>query len=154
VPSIDRLKETHELDAVVREAMRLYPAAFAVYREALETFEFGGHTIEEGSDVLVFTTATHADPRYFEKPAVFDIDRYAAPRNEHRQGHCFAPYGGGPHICLGAGMGEAQLLLTTAMIVREFDIQVVSPRRELKPHYDPSLTPPRNLVLAVTRRCR
>ena len=152
VPPIDDLRSTFELAAAVRETMRLYPAAFAVYRDALETFEFAGRTVEEGTDVLVFTTAALTDADYFAEPERFDIDRFAAPRNEHKQGHCFAPYGGGPHVCLGAGMGEAQLLLTTAVLIREFEVEVISPTDRLRPHYDPSLTPPRDLVISVARR--
>ena len=59
------------------------------------------------------------------------------------------PYGAGPHICLGAGMGEAMLLLALATIIREFDL---APTNDEPPRYvfDPSLT----LDPAVTLRVR
>ncbi|MFT6398505.1 MAG: cytochrome P450 [Bradymonadia bacterium] len=151
-PSITELRDVPELDGLVRESLRLHPAAFAVYRTAKSDFEFGGYRVEEGTDVLVFTSSTHTDPAYFPEPYSFDIDRYREPRNEHRKSHVLAPFGGGPHICLGAGMGEAQLLLTAALVIREFDLKLVSPTGPLKPYYDPSYSPPKNLCFRVRKR--
>ncbi len=152
LPAIGELRSVPELDGLVREALRLHPAAFALYRTAAEDFEFAGFRVEKGTDVLVFTSSTHTDPDYFPEPYKFDIERYQPPRNEHKVSHVLAPFGGGPHICLGAGMGEAQLLLTAALVIREFDIEVLSPNGPLKPYYDPSYSPPRNLRFTIRKR--
>ena len=151
LPPVPALQEVADLVACVREALRLHPASFAVYRHAAARFEFCGHTVDEGRDVLVFTSSPHTDPRYFSDPGRFDIDRFLPPRNEHKQRGVFAPFGGGPHICLGAGMGEAQLVLSTALFLREFEFDV-SPTRRLRRAYDPSLSPPRTFVARVRRR--
>ena len=92
-----------------------------------------------GSDVLVFTTSTHFDSRHFAAPHLFDVERFAAPREEHRQKYVFAPYGGGPHICLGAGMGEAQLLFASAMLLRHGGLNMPDPTRKHRHVYDPAL---------------
>ncbi len=152
VPSPLEIGKSPVVSAVVREALRLYPAAFAMYRRAAEDFEFGGYRVPEGEDVVVFTSSTHTDPAYFNDPYTFDIDRFLEPRNEHKQRFVMAPFGGGPHVCLGAGMGEAQLQLSVAVLVRNFDMRILSPTGTLRPFYDPSLSPPRNLVIDIRSR--
>jgi len=152
VPTYSALKGTPVLHATVREALRLYPAAFGVYRRAGSTFRFADHEVAEGRDVLVFTTSTHTDPQYFADPLRFDVDRFLPPREEHKQSAVFAPFGGGPHVCLGAGMGMAQLLLGLALVVRHFEGEVVAPDGPLRPFYDPSLSPPPELRIRLSRR--
>jgi cytochrome P450 len=143
------LSECVALHGLVLECLRLYPAAFAMYRGAAQRFEFGGHEVPAGTQVAVFTSATHFDGRYFPEPERLDVDRHASPRAEHRQKHVFMPYGGGPHVCLGAGMGEALLLLATAGIVRHHRLRAPGSRR-LGPVFDPSLTiDPRAHLLRV-----
>ena len=139
VPDSAALGATTALRGLVLECLRVYPAAFAMYRGAARAFEFEGHAVAAGTSVLVFTSATHFDPRYYPEPERIDVERHAPPRLESRQKHVFMPYGAGPHVCLGAGMGEAMLLLATAAIVRRHRLRLPagSPRRG--PVFDPSL---------------
>jgi cytochrome P450 len=140
VPDAATLGELPTLHGLVLECLRLYPAAFAMYRGATQDFEFAGHHVAAGTEIAVFTSATHFDSRYFPEPERLDVNRHTAPRSESRQKHVFMPYGGGPHVCLGAGMGEAMLLLATAGIVRHHDFSLVDPKRRWGPSFDPSLT--------------
>jgi cytochrome P450 len=140
VPDSATLSQQPTLHGLVLECLRVYPAAFAMYRGAARAFEFAGHHVAAGTEIAVFTSATHFDARYFPDPERLDVDRHAPPRLESRQKHVFMPYGGGPHVCLGAGMGEAMLLLATAGIVRHHDLVLADPQRRWKPSFDPSLT--------------
>lgn len=139
VPDSTSLGATVALRGLVLECLRLHPAAFAMFRGVVRDFEFEGHRFATGTQVAVFTSATHFDARYFPAPERLDVDRHAPPRAESRQKHVFMPYGAGPHVCLGAGMGEALLLLATAAIVRHHHLRLPtgSPRRG--PVFDPSL---------------
>jgi len=138
-PSVAELRAIPELFGVVNETLRLYPAAFGLYRRTAREFEFAGHTLPAGRDVLVFTSAPHTEARYFADPYKFDIDRFSPPRNEHKQRYVFAPYGAGPHICLGAGMGEALLLVGVACLLRHGRLSLVDPNKRQPPVFDPSL---------------
>ncbi|PRP91168.1 putative cytochrome P450 [Enhygromyxa salina] len=140
VPDCATLQAQPALHGLVIECLRLYPAAFAMYRGAAQPFEFAGHRVQAGTDVAVFTSATHFDGRYFPDPERLDVDRHAPPRAEYRQKQVFMPYGGGPHVCLGAGMGEAMLLLATAGILRHHQLRAKDPGRRFGPSFDPSLS--------------
>lgn len=140
VPDGATLGQTTALRGLVLECLRLYPAAFAAYRGAAREFEFAGRTVAAGTHVAVFTSATHFDDRYWTAPDRLDVDRHAPPRSESRRfKHVFMPYGAGPHVCLGAGMGEALLLLATAAIVRHHRLRVRDGGRRAAV-FDPSLT--------------
>ena len=139
-PSVNTLKNLGPLRGLIMEGLRLYPAAFGIYRRATRDFEFDGHRIRGGSDVLVFTSSTHTDPDCFPDPYRFDIDRFAKPRQEHKGRFVYAPYGGGPHVCLGAGMGEGLMSLTVATWLREFDLEAENPHHRMRFSYDPSLS--------------
>lgn len=139
-PDVATLKAQPNLLGLVLECLRLYPAAFAMYRRATTDFELEGYHVESGTDVVVFTSATHFDETYFPNALELDVTRHAPPRSETRQKHVFMPYGAGPHVCLGAGMGEALLLTSTAGISRHYDLSRASPDRPLGPTFDPSLT--------------
>lgn len=98
--ALGRLDVTHR---VALETLRMYPVAAAITRTAAETFEFAGCTVPAGERVLVATTVPHRLPQYFPRPERFDIERYPPERAEHRRAGAFAPFGAGPHVCLGAG---------------------------------------------------
>lgn len=147
VPEATTLASLPALNGLVLECLRLYPAAFAVYRQAVESFEHGGARIERGTDVVVFTSATHFDARYFPEPDRIDVDRHGSSRRESRAKHVFMPYGGGPHVCLGAGMGEALLRLATAAIVRHHDFEPLGEAGPPPITFDPSLTLGEEVVL-------
>jgi len=151
-PSVGDLRESDDLRGLMLETLRMHPSAFAVYRQAKSAFTFAGCQVPAGSDVLLFTTGTHRDSRYFEDPDTFDITRYRPPRDEHRQPHVFMPYGAGPHICLGAGMGEALLLVGAAVMLRFFRFEAEGLEHALRRSYDPSLVVDPRFRVSVIRR--
>ncbi|MBK7180923.1 MAG: cytochrome P450 [Chloroflexi bacterium] len=53
----------------------------------------------------------------FPNPEVFDIERMTAERKEHRQPGVHAPFGLGPHTCLGQGLAEMQMALSSPLPV-------------------------------------
>lgn len=78
--------------------------AFGVARR---DFEVEGHTVPKGWLVVWATCASHTDPKVapYTSAGTFDPERYAAPREEHRPLHHFAPQGPGEaltsHRCAG-----------------------------------------------------
>jgi cytochrome P450 len=113
------LRNMKSLYYTVWETMRLYPVSGALQATVARPFNFGGYEVEEGANIIIGSTVTHFLPELFANPLEFDMDRYEAPRNEHRQPAAFAPFGVGPHVCLGAGMAEVFTMLTLATILHQ-----------------------------------
>lgn len=138
-PTPERLKELDVLHRATMESLRLYPIAPAIQRNAAQTFEFAGHRVNEGDTVLIATTLPHTMPEYFPDPMRFDIERHAAPRKEYRQTSAFVPFGLGAHTCLGAGMAEVLIMMSTATLLHTVRLGMDPPNYALK--IDPFPTP-------------
>jgi len=139
-PEARALREAPDLNGAVTEALRLHPVAFAMPRSAARDFVFAGARVERGERVMVFTAACHFDPAYFPDPQRFDPDRHRPPRDEHRRPDVFAPWGRGPHQCLGAGLAGVQMAATTATILRHCNLELAEPGREFAHVLAPSLS--------------
>lgn len=121
-PGLERLEQMEDVKGLILETMRLYPIAYAMSRSATEDFEFQGYSIEQDQEMMVFTVANHFNADYFPEPERFDIERYRAPRNEHKQGAVYAPFGRGPHTCVAAGLAELQLMVNTVVLLRKVEM--------------------------------
>ena len=138
VPNTDTLKNMDILNRVIMETLRLHPSAFGMVRTAKTDFEFEGKLVKAGQDVVILTTASHQMDEYFKDPKKFDIDRFIAPRNEHRKRHVYAPFGRGPHTCLGAGMSESLMALALGSILYHYEFHALDPNKKYKERINPT----------------
>jgi cytochrome P450 len=139
-PTAAMLRDAPDLNGAVSEALRLHPVAFAMPRTAARDFTFAGFSIERGESVLVFTSACHFDPKCFPEPKRFDLERYRPPRDEHRRANVYAPFGRGPHFCLGAGFAAVQMAATVATLLHHLDLDLAEPNRVFPHVLRPSLS--------------
>ena len=83
------------LDAVLKEALRVFPSVPAISREMNENVELNGYKIPKGSDVMVHIYAIHHDESVFPEPNSFKPDRWLnkeIPLDE--KPFCFVPFSG------------------------------------------------------------
>lgn len=137
LPSLEELRGMEDLNGLVRETLRLQPTGFGITRTATRDFEFEGYQIKQGEDILVFTTADHRNSDYFPQPEQFDIERYRAPRNEHKQ-PAYAPFGKGPHYCLGASLAEIMLPLNLGLLLNRLSIIPACDLERVKLTFNPA----------------
>ncbi len=90
--------------AAFEEAIRFESPVQTFFRTTTRPVDIGGVQLGEGEKVLMLLGAANRDPRKWEKPDVYDIERRAA-------GH--VGYGAGVHMCVGQLLarveGEAML---------------------------------------------
>ena len=122
VPADQALREMDAMHRAAMETMRMYPVTPLLVRTAANSFEFAGHRIPAGERVMIATAVPHYLPEFFPEPERFDIDRYTPERAEHKQPYVYAPFGLGPHRCLGNGFAEVQIAATMATILHEVDL--------------------------------
>ena len=150
--SADALRTLDVTHRVGLETLRMYPIAPAITRTVSNTFDFAGYTIPAGEKVIVATTVPHHLEQYFPEPERFDIDRYTPERQEHRQPGVFAPFGAGPHVCLGAGFAEVSIAATMATIVHAIEPALDPPDYVLKISPAPTPSPDDRFKFRVVRR--
>ncbi len=151
-PDLNTLESMQDLKGLILETMRLYPIAYAMSRTATQDFEFEGYQIHKGDEMLVFTVANHFNEAYFPEPEKFDIERYREPRNEHKQGAIYAPFGRGPHTCVAAGLAELQLMVNICVLLRYVDIEPVTPLDKLKVDFIPGPFMSKNFTVRLKGR--
>lgn len=106
------------VSAVVRETLRLHPAAWIFAREAAEDDELRGYRVAKGTTLIVFPYATHRLSEYWPEPERFDPERFIRDTTIGLGGTknwAYLPFGAGPHVCIGnhLAMTEAAIVLAT-----------------------------------------
>jgi cytochrome P450 len=126
VSTVERITALGYTTQVVKEAMRLYPSAYAIGRRVVEGDVIDGYHIPPGADVFVSPWVTHRHPRVWEQPQRFDPDRFTPQREQQRHRYAYLPFGGGPRACIGQYFSMLEATLATASIVRAFDFHAPS----------------------------
>ena len=143
--------------AVVSEAMRLYPPAWTIERDALADDEVAGTEVPAGSLVAIPPYLIHRHPDFWPDPAGFDPRRFladgeAAPGNgqpAHR--YAYIPFGGGRRACVGASFAELETVLVLATIARRYRLELTV-RGIPAPSANVTLRPGRGLPMRLLRR--
>ena len=151
-PTPEGLRKLDVTHRVALEALRMYPVIPALTRTVSNSFDFEGYRVPARSEILLGTTVGHHLPEYFPEPERFDIERYSPGRAEHQQPGAFAPFGVGPHRCIGSSLSELQIALTLAAIVREADLELERPERPLKIKLSPAAHPDDSVRMRLVRR--
>ncbi|MDH4168329.1 MAG: cytochrome P450 [Acidimicrobiia bacterium] len=91
------------MSTMIEEVVRWATPVLNFRRQAVQDYELGGVQIREGDKVVMWHIAANRDPRAFDDPWVFDIER--SPNDHVGFG------GGGPHYCLGANLAKMEIRL-------------------------------------------
>lgn len=107
--------------AVVSEALRLYPPAALIVREAIAETRSGAITIPRGALVFIAPWVLHRHRKLWAAPEHFDPDRFL-PGAPPVPRFAYLPFGAGPRVCVGAQFALAEATLVLATLVRRFVI--------------------------------
>ncbi len=88
-------------EAVLLEAMRLYPPAYTIGREALADCTVGGYTVPRGTTILMSQWVVQRDSRFFKDPDQFRPERWLDASAKNIPKFAYFPFGGGPRLCIG-----------------------------------------------------
>jgi cytochrome P450 len=124
-PTVEDLPKLEVTDAIVNEAMRLYPPAWAVGREATVDWSIGGFDIPKETQLWASPFVMHRDPRFWDEPERFLPERWRGGLAKRLPRYAFFPFGGGPRLCIGNAFAlmEAKLLLATIAQRRRFALR-------------------------------
>jgi cytochrome P450 len=126
-----RLPTAEDMDAlpyttmVLKEAMRLFPAAPATGRRSVDDAEIEGCLIPGGSDIFVAPWATHRNPAYWPDPERFDPERFTPEQEASRPRYAWYPFGGGPRACIGQYFSMLESVLALALVLQSYELEAV-----------------------------
>jgi cytochrome P450 len=137
--------------AVLHEALRLCPPAPVVTRTATADIDVAGYRVEAGTELVVGISAMHRDPALWDRPLIFDPDRFSPANSADRDRWQYLPFGGGPRSCIGDHFAMLEATLALATIIR--DVEIHSSEDEF-PVTTPFTAVAAGPVWAVTRKVR
>jgi cytochrome P450 len=112
-------------ERVVKEALRLFPPAWVMGREAVDDCVIGGYAVPEGTVMLFSQWVLHRDPRFYTTPDAFDPDRWTDNFERHRPRYAYFPLGGGQRLCIGGAFAMMEAVLVLATIGQRFQLTPV-----------------------------
>lgn len=114
-PTPDDLPHLPYTEAVISEAMRVYPPVYLIGREATCELELGGYRVKRGYTVFMSQWVNHRDPQYFADPEKFLPERWLDGLARRLPKYAYYPFGGGQRVCIGNtfALMEAAVLLAT-----------------------------------------
>lgn len=137
--------------ACFSEAMRLYPPAWIVERDAIGPDEVGGFAIPRWTTVIISPYVVHRNPAIWPDPERFDPTRFLPGNAAGRPRSAYLPFGAGRRMCVGAGFAMMEGTLLAAMIARRFTFDL-APGATVIPEPTATLRPRDGLPMILRRR--
>lgn len=124
----EALKDFHYLDAVVNEALRMYPPNPINDRMCTKRFELPPaapgekpFVVEAGTMVGLPVVGIHYDERYYEEPDKFKPERFLDSNGKLKikvtDSQHFLPFGSGPRICIAHRFAMLEIKLVIAHLL-------------------------------------
>lgn len=135
------------VEAVLKEALRLWPPIHLGARRATEDVVLGGWPVPRGSRVLLSYFLVQRDATRWERANGFDPGRWlgsGAPG-----AFTYLPFGGGPRNCIGAGFANLEGRVVLARLLQRADFAVT--RRPLRGAMGATLEPRGGKLLVRAR---
>ena len=138
------------LDAVMKETLRLYPAAWLFDREPKEDVEIGGYNIKKGQTIYISPYLVQRKSDYFEKPTEFIPERFLQNTESTLPHFAYFPFGGGPRVCIGQtfALHTTTLILTTLLPQLQFELM---PNQIITPAASATIVPKQGMMMRINR---
>lgn len=134
-------------EQVIKETLRLYPAAGFLSRTAQEHDELCGRKIRPKDTVMLPIYALHRHHNLWDNPDQFNPERFA---DGHRpQRYSYIPFGDGPRICIGAQFAIIEAKIILATLISRFKFERIE-GKDPKPVMVLTLRPEGGVPLKVT----
>lgn len=117
LPTPEGIVDLPILRAAINETLRLYPPAYTLFlREAAEPLRLLDVPLAKGDLVQIVPYTTQRDPRFFDRPDVFDPARFMAEPTWPQ--FAYLPFGAGPRVCIGQNFGLMESCLVAATLLQ------------------------------------
>lgn len=103
--------------AILKECMRLYPAAALLSRQARAADRLAGIDIASGTEVVTSTWVLHRHRRLWEHPDAFDPERFLGARGAAIGRYAYLPFGAGPRVCIGASFAMQEMSIVLGVFL-------------------------------------
>ncbi len=150
-PTVDDCACLKYAEMVALEAMRLYPAAYVIGREAVTDCAIGGYHVPRGTTLLMSQWVVQRDPQFYAEPERFRPERWGEDAIKALPKFAYFPFGGGPRLCIGNTFAMMELVLVLAAITQRFRFRL-QPGVQVTPRPAFTLRPMPGIPGEIVRR--
>ena len=111
--------------AVIKEALRLYPPGWVLTRRTIETDTLSGYQIPAGTDVLLSPYLIQRHPRYWSEPDRFQPERFLGALAAERDPSTYIPFAAGPRHCVGENFAMYEMIVHMTRVARDWRLEHV-----------------------------
>ncbi|MBF6411859.1 cytochrome P450 [Nocardia cyriacigeorgica] len=131
--SFGALRQIPQLEAVLKETLRLHPPLIILMRVARDQFDVCGSRIEPGDMVAASPAISNRIAEDFPDPDTFDPGRYIDPNQEDIINRwTWIPFGAGRHRCVGAPFALMQLKAIFSILLRDWEFEMALPSEQYR----------------------
>jgi cytochrome P450 len=124
-PGWSDLAHLEVTERVVRETLRLTPAAWNLLRETTRPVRLGEYALAEGELLLMSPYAHGRDRRHWQAPEAFRPERWGPDGTATRARDAYFPFGSGPRSCIGRQLALTEAQFTLAHVLQQYDVDVL-----------------------------
>jgi cytochrome P450 len=139
------------LRAVFEEALRLYPPAAMLARQAIADDELAGVRIPAGAVITVSPYVLHRRKGLWDQPDAFDPSRFLGERRDQIDRFAYIPFGAGPRVCIGMAFAMQEGIVLLAHFLRAFRFELVE-GHQVMPMQRVTLRPRNGMKMHIKRR--
>ncbi|MBF6278259.1 cytochrome P450 [Nocardia sp. 852002-20019_SCH5090214] len=126
--SFHALRQIPQLEATLKETLRLHPPLIILMRVARGEFEVCGHSIAPGDLVATTPAVSNRIAEDFPDPDRFDPGRYVDPNQADLVNRwTWIPFGAGRHRCVGQAFALMQLKAIFSILLRDWEFEMAQP---------------------------
>lgn len=123
--SFSDLKKMRRVWNVFRETLRLYPPVGYFVREATQTEHMRNKTVKKGCPIMISPWLIHRHRQMWDRPDVFNPDRFDDPESKQSLSDAYLPFGAGPRVCIGAAFATQEAILILSNLVRRYQFEAI-----------------------------
>jgi len=119
--NLKSLSELKVIGSIIKETLRLYPPVTMIGRISQVPLKIGGYDFPAKTSFSVVFQHSHNHTDQWTDASQFNPARFEKPMMEHRKcPHAYAPFGAGPHHCIGYAFAEMELKMSILTMLTQF----------------------------------
>lgn len=154
--SLDAIKNFQFANAVYREALRMYPPAWILAREAIHNDTVADISIKKRDNVIICIREIHRHNLFWQNEDRFLPARFLRTDDDHsawREKKCaFIPFGAGARICSGSQLAMLEAVNAIARLLKRYHFST-EPTYQLDLEAMVTLCPRGPVFLRVSKLC-
>lgn len=135
------------LCATINESLRLYPPAFVIGRESIDSVTINNIHLAPKTNIGIPVSVLHRLETFWDKPNSFNPKRFMDNTPEK---YTFIPFGAGPRVCIGQQFAMLEMIIILHQLISETQFKLN--QSKIKSFCFVTTTPLKPLSMSLSKR--